>query len=133
MCGVYPDHLINASTRLSRRSSADLLVIQRATTRIEEVSASLDQQLLREQRSTEQVRILRGATSQITRAANDGIQAYRRVSAGIQAERERSDIDPLEIVRMTESLARAREGMLEVLEVASRRYPWAKRWRSIEA
>ena len=130
---VYPEHLIRANTRLSRRSSADLLVIQRATSRIEEVSAALDQQLLREQRSAERVRLLRGATSQIIRAANDGIQAYRRVTAGLQAERERSDTDPAEIVRMAESLAKAREGMLEVLDVASRRYPWAKGWRSIDA
>ena len=130
---VYPDHLIRANTRLSRRSSGDLRLIRRATTRIEEVSAALDRQLLAELRPDEQVRLLRGATSQITRAANDGIQAYRRVSAGLQAELERKDTDPAEAARMAEVLAEARGEMMTALDVASQRYPWAKPWRSPDA
>jgi hypothetical protein len=126
---VYPEGLIRATTRLSRRSSGDLRVIRRATTRIEEVSASLDRQLLAELRPDEQVRLLRQATSQITRAANDAIQAYRRVTDGLEQERQRSDTDASEAARMAESLAEARSEMLEALEVASRRYPWAKPWR----
>jgi hypothetical protein len=129
---VYPEHLTRATTRLSRRSSGDLRVIRRATTRIEEVSAALDRQLQAELRPDEQVRLLRQATSQITRAANDAIQAYRRVTEGLQAETQRSDTDPSEAARMTETLATARSEMLEALDVASRRYPWAKPWRPIE-
>ena len=129
---MYPEHLTRATTRLSRRSSGDLRVIQRATTRIEEVSAALDRELLAELRPDEQVRLLRQATSQITRAANDAIQAYRRVTEGLQAENQRGDTDPSEAERMTQTLATARSEMLEALEVASRRYPWAKPWRPIE-
>jgi hypothetical protein len=33
---------------------------------------------------------------------------------------------------MTQTLATARSEMLEALDVASRRYPWAKPWRPIE-
>jgi hypothetical protein len=126
---VYPEHLIRATTRLSRRSSGDLRVIRRATTRIEEVSASLDRQLLAELRPDEQVRLLRQATSQITRAANDAIQAYRRVTEGLNQETQRGDTDPSEAERMARTLADARSEMLEALDVASRRYPWAKPWR----
>lgn len=129
---MYPEHLTRATTRLSRRSSGDLRVIRRATTRIEEVSAALDRQLQAEPRPDEQVRLLRQATSQITRAANDAIQAYRRVTEGLQAENQRSDTDPSEAERMTQTLAAARSEMLEALDVASRRYPWAKPWRPIE-
>lgn len=129
---MYPEHLTRASTRLSRRSSGDLRLIRRATTRIEEVSAALDRQLLAELRPDEQVRLLRQATSQITRSANDAIQAYRRVSEGLEQERQRSETDPSEAARMAQSLSEARTEMLEALDVASRRYPWAKPWRSDE-
>lgn len=129
---MYPEHLTRATTRLSRRSSGDLRVIRRATTRIEEVSAALDRQLQAELRPDEQVRLLRQATSQITRAANDAIQAYRRVTEGLQAETQRSDTDPSEAARMAQTLSTARSEMLEALDVASRRYPWAKPWRPIE-
>jgi hypothetical protein len=126
---VYPESLIRATTRLSRRSSGDLRIIRRATTRIEEVSASLDRQLLAELRPDEQVRLLRQATGQITRAANDAIQAYRRVTEGLNQESQRGDTDPSEAERMARTLAAARSEMLEALDVASRRYPWAKPWR----
>jgi len=126
---VYPEALIRSTTRLSRRSSGDLRAIRRATTRIEELSAALDGQLLRETRPEEQLRLLREATSQITRTANDAIQAYRRVTEGLRVESERSDTDPSEAARTAQALADARAEMLNALEVASRRYPWAKPWR----
>jgi hypothetical protein len=129
---VYPDALIRSTTRLSRRSSGDLRAIRRATTRIEELSAALDRQLLRESRPDEQLRLLRQTTSQITRTANDAIQAYRRVTEGLRAESERSDTDPSEAARLSEALADARAEMLNALEVASQRYPWAKPWRPDE-
>jgi len=126
---VYPEPLIRSTTRLSRRSSGDLRAIRRATTRIEELSAALDRQLLREKRPEEQLRLLRQTTSQITRTANDAIQAYRRVTEGLRVESERDDTDPSEAARLSESLSEARSEMLHALEVASQRYPWAKPWR----
>jgi hypothetical protein len=126
---VYPEPLIRSTTRLSRRSSGDLRAIRRATTRIEELSAALDRQLLREARPEEQLRLLRQTTSQITRTANDAIQAYRRVTEGLRVESERDDTDPSEVARLSEALSDARTEMLHALEVASQRYPWAKPWR----
>ena len=126
---MYPEPLIRSTTRLSRRSSGDLRAIRRATTRIEELSAALDRQLLREKRPEEQLRLLRQTTSQITRTANDAIQAYRRVTEGLRVESERDDTDPSEAARLSESLSDARSEMLHALEVASQRYPWAKPWR----
>lgn len=126
---VYPEALIRSTTRLSRRSSGDLRAIRHATTRIEELSAQLDQELLRESRPDEQLRLLRQTTSQITRTANDAIQAYRRLTEGLRVESERGDTDPAEATRMGQAIADARSEMLTALEVASRRYPWAKPWR----
>jgi hypothetical protein len=125
---VYPCLLTRSTTRLSRRSSGDLRAIRRATTRIEELTAALDGELLRETRPEERLRLLRQTTSQITRTANDAIQAYRRVTEGLRAEGERSDTDPAEVARMSEALALARTEMMTALGVASERYPWAKPW-----
>lgn len=126
---VYPDCLLRSNTRLSRRSSGDLRAIRHATTRIEELSAALDRELVRETRPEEQLRLLRQTTGQITRTANDAIQAYRRVTEGLRAESERSDTDPAEAARTSQALSDARAEMLAALEVASLRYPWAKPWR----
>ena len=76
------------------------------------------------------MRILRQATGQITRAANDAIQAYRRVTAGLEAELMRADTDALEAAAMERTISDARQGMLDALEIASQRYPWAKPWRA---
>ncbi|MGH2383803.1 MAG: hypothetical protein ACRDGB_01970, partial [Candidatus Limnocylindria bacterium] len=81
----------------------------------------------------EQLRLLRQTTSQITRTANDAIQAYRRVTEGLRVESERSDTDPSEAARLSEALSDARSEMLSALEVASQRYPWAKPWRPDDA
>ena len=126
---MYPTYLTKIATRISRRSTAELRLIRRATTRIEELSAVLDRQMLAEERPAEQLTLLRLATSQITRSANDAIQAYRRVAEGLRVEAQRSDSDPDETARAASDLADAREGMLRALDVASRRYPWAKPWR----
>jgi hypothetical protein len=72
--------------------------------------------------------MLRQATGQITRAANDAVHAYRRVTAGLQAEIRRGDTDPAEAAAMERALSEARAEMLNALEVASQRYPWAKPW-----
>lgn len=129
---MYPEPLIRSTTRLSRRSSGDLRAIRHATTRIEELSAQLDQELARELRPEEQLRLLRQTTSQITRTANDAIQAYRRLTEGLRVESERGDTDPAEATRTGKAISDARTEMLNALEVASRRYPWAKPWRPDE-
>lgn len=129
---VYPESLIRSTTRLSRRSSGDLRAIRHATTRIEELSAQLDGELARELRPEEQLRLLRQTTSQITRTANDAIQAYRRLTEGLRVESERGDTDPAEATRTAQAISDARGEMLNALEVASRRYPWAKPWRPDE-
>jgi hypothetical protein len=117
--------LLRARSRLARRSSSDLRAIDRATRRIEELTVILDRQLSTEDREEERLKHLRQATGQITRSANDGIQAYRRISQALRAEESHADADPVEVADATRALADARARMLAALEVASRRYPWA--------
>ena len=104
--------------------------MERATKRIEELGGILDRQLTDESREEEQLKHLRQATGQITRCANDGIQAYRRVSRAVQAEAALADADPDEVKSATKVLADARARMLTALDEASRRYPWAPPWRA---
>ncbi len=120
--------MLRSRSRLIRRSAADLRAIDRATRRIEELGGILDRQLRGETRPDEQLKHLRQATGQITRCANDGIQAYRRVSQAIRTESDQKDADEAEIAAATQTLADARSRMLAALEVASRRYPWADPW-----
>lgn len=116
------------STRLGRRTS-DLRVLQRATTNIDELNEALDRQLAAEPAEHERMRLLREATNQITRSANDGIQAYRRVSAAVRSEEARSDAaDAAELLRIQSALETARRDLLRALEETSRRYPWASPW-----
>jgi hypothetical protein len=124
--------VIRSHSRLSRRSSADFRAIERATKRIEELSTILDRQLNDDPRPEEQLKHLRQATGQITRSANDGIQAYRRVSQALRAEGEHPDADEAEVARATQNLADARARMLAALETASQRYPWAAPWGSLK-
>jgi len=112
-------------TRLSRRSASDLRSIRSATRKIEELSVTLDRQLSADARPEEQMRHLRAATGQITRAANDAVQAYRRVSGALRAEAEHPDVDAVEIEHARSELAEVRTAMLAVLKAASERYPWA--------
>ena len=67
---------------------------------------------------------LRQATGQITRAANDAIQAYRRVTQALSAEAGREDADPIEVAEATRELTEARTAMLRAIEMARQRYPW---------
>jgi hypothetical protein len=122
--------VLRATSRLSRRSASDLRAIERATRRIEELSVILDRQLKGEAREEEQLKHLRQATGQITRSANDGIQAYRRVARALEAEEALPDADPEELRLAAITLAEARSGMLRALDHASQRYPWAPPWRS---
>lgn len=122
--------MLRAHSRLARRSSSDLRAIDRATKRIEELSLILDRQLSTEARDEDRLKHLRQATGQITRSANDGIQAYRRISRALQTEASQADADPAEMADAARALANARSRMLAALEVASRRYPWAEPWGS---
>jgi hypothetical protein len=125
--------LLRTHSRLARRSSSDLRAIDRATRRIEELTVILDRQLTAEAREDERLKHLRQATGQITRSANDGIQAYRRVASALRAEALHADADTVEVEQASRALADARARMLEALEVASRRYPWAPPWRATAA
>lgn len=120
---------MTSHTRLSRRSAADLRAIARATRRIEELTRTLDEQLSARAGAEDQLPELRRATRQITQSANDGIQAYRRVAQAIRAEESQDDGDAAEIERTSVVLAQARTRMLDALEVASKRYPWADPWQ----
>jgi TolA-binding protein len=122
--------LLRTHTRLSKRSSSDLRAIDRATKRIEELSVILERQLSSEEREEERLKHLRQATGQITRSANDGIQAYRRISQALRTEAMHADSDPVEIANARRALAEARTRMLAALEIASRRYPWAAPWKA---
>lgn len=116
--------MLRSQTRLSRRTTTDLRAIRSATRRIEELTVVLDRQLAADERPLEQMRHLRQATGQITRAANDAIQAYRRVSTALRAEASQTDVDDDELAQAVSELASARAAMLAVLEVARRHYPW---------
>jgi TolA-binding protein len=122
--------LLRAHSRLARRSASDFRAIDRATKRIEELSVILDRQLSSEEREEERLKHLRQATGQITRAANDGIQAYRRITQALRAESSHADADAAEVADTTRALSEARTRMLAALEVASRRYPWAAPWKA---
>jgi hypothetical protein len=124
---VIGGFVIAASTRLGRRT-VDLRMVQRATASIAELTAGLDRKLEQEQRPAERLRMLRDTTNQITRIANDAIQAYRRASTAVRAELERPKGDRMEAQQMRLALDAARAEVLATLEVASRRYTWAEPW-----
>lgn len=111
-----------SNTRLGRREP-DLLLIQQTPAAIEDYSRMLDQRLADEQRPEERMRMLRDTTNQITRAANDAIQAYRRARASVGAELEMPAGDHAHARRMAAELDLARAQVLAALEVANQRYP----------
>ena len=114
-------------TRLGRRR-LDLQKVQRSAALIETLNASLDREMAAATRPEERLRLLREATNQITRAANDAIQAYRRVAEAVRVELERQGGEGDAALEMRQALAGARADLLRVLGVASQRYPWAKPW-----
>lgn len=117
--------LVRTPTRLSRRSASDLRTITHAARRIQELTGILDRQLTPGMQADPQMRDLRQATGQITRAANDAVQAYRRVTGALRDEAARPDGDAVEIAHARRELAAARAGLLAELQTASLRYPWA--------
>jgi hypothetical protein len=110
------------NTRLGRREP-DLRLVQRTPAMIADVTQTLDRRLDTEQRSGERLRMLREATNQITRSANDAIQAYRRARDSVDAEPAMPDGDLAHARRMNADLDLARAEVLAALDVASRRYP----------
>ena len=109
------------NTRLGRRES-DLLLLQRAPAAIADLTATLDRRLADERRPAERMRMLREATNQITRTANDAIQAYRRARAAVNAELAMSDGDWAHARRMSADLDATRSEVLLALDATRHRY-----------
>ena len=82
----------------------------------------LDDQLSRESRPAERMRMLRATTNRITRRANDAIDAYRKGKQLVTAARAAQG-DIASIDHMASRLAAARVELLRVLSVAETRYP----------
>lgn len=116
-------------TRLGRRAG-DLRVVQRATASIVDLNESFDRAMRNEPRPDERLRMLRETTNQITRAANDAIQAYRRTRAAVHAELQMAGGDREQARQMQLLLDGGRADILRVLELTSHRYPWADPWPS---
>lgn len=117
---IRPSH-----TRLGRREP-DLQLIQRAPATIADLSAILDRRLAEEQRPDERIRMLREAMNQITRTANDAIQAYRRTRAAVNAELAMPDGDLPHAKRMSVQLDAARQDVLTALAQTRQRYSLAE-------
>ena len=121
------------SSRIGRRTT-DLRTLERAAAHIDELNQALDRQLASESLAAERMRLLREATNRITRAANDGIQAYRRAVRALRTEDERAGGTVSEESRlMNAKLAAARQELLRALEETSQRYPWATPWGAAES
>ncbi len=110
------------NTRLGRREP-DVLLLQQAPAMIADLTRTLDQRLENEQRPAERTRMLREATNQITRTANDAIQAYHRARSSVKAELEMPDGDHAHAKRMSAQLEVARKDVLVALETTRHRYP----------
>jgi len=110
------------TNRLAGRMK-DLGVVQQASTTILELGAALDDRLLKENRPSERMRMLRDTTNRIIRTANDAAQAYSRASRAIVAELERPDTDPGAARDLRRRLDAARRDVMAALEVAQQRYP----------
>jgi hypothetical protein len=118
-------------TRLGRREP-DLQLLQRAPAAIADLTEILDRRLAEEQRPEERIRMLRETTNQITRTANDAIQAYRRARAAVNAELEMPDGDWVHARKMSAQLDLARADVMEALAQTSHRYSWAQPWAKAE-
>lgn len=116
-------------TRVARRVP-DVRAVQRASTSILDISSALDRRQQNERRPAERLRMLREATNQITRTANDAIQAYRRASATVHAELASPDGNHDEARAMRLQLEAGRSELLRVLELTNGRYSWAAPWPS---
>ena len=120
MSTTLPNHP-RVSAGGSRIARSDLLIMERARALIDDLGADLDRRLLTERRPAERLRLLRETTNQITRTANDAVQAYVRGRRSVDARLER-DADAPEAATMRDRLREARVELLEALERAKRRY-----------
>ncbi len=109
----------------TRVAADDVLLVQRASALIRELGADLDDQLEREARTAERLRLVREATNRITPAANDAVHAYRKAHRSLNTELERANGNVESALEMRSKLRAARLDLLDALEQASRRYPWA--------
>jgi hypothetical protein len=116
-------------TRVARRVP-DVRAVQRASASIVDIGSALDRRQRDERRPAERLRMLREATNQITRTANDAIQAYRRASATVHAELALPEGDHEAARAMRLELEAGRSELLRVLDVTSGRYAWAAPWPS---
>src|SRR5438552_15919840 len=101
----------------------DLGVVQQASTTILELGAALDDRLLKENRPSERMRMLRDTTNRIIRPANDAAQAYSRASRAIVAELERPDTDPGAARRLRRRLDAAHRGVMAAPGEAQQTHP----------
>ena len=116
-----PTHLRH--TRLGRRR-ADIRVVQDASVAITELRETLDKRLLSEHRESERLRMLRETTNQVTRTANDAIQAYVRLRSALSTEIERPEGDHEAAIEMQGLLREARAEVLKAIETMNERYAW---------
>ena len=124
---IRPSH-----TRLGRREP-DLRLVREAPAAIADLTAILDRRLAEEQRPSERTRMLREATNQITRTANDAIQAYRRARAAVTAELAMPEGDWIHARKMSLQLDSARQDVLAALDRTSQKYSLAQSWPSAES
>ena len=113
--------LPRTSSRLKMRR-ADVLIVERASDEIASLGADLDKRLEAERRPTERLRMVRETTNQITRVANDAINAYIRASRAVRSEELRAEPDLAAARAMRARLDAARAAVLEVLDRAKGRY-----------
>ncbi len=113
--------LPRTSSRLKMRR-ADVLIVERASVEIASLGTDLDRRLERESRPSERLRMIRETTNQITRVANDAINAYGRASRAVRAEEDRSEPDLVAARAMRARLDAARAAVLSELGEAEGRY-----------
>ena len=101
---------------------ADVLSVERAAHEIATLGKDLDRRLEGESRPSERLRMIRETTNQITRVANDAINAYGRVSRAVRAEERRPEPDLAAARAMRSRLDAARAAVLAVLDEARGRY-----------
>jgi hypothetical protein len=113
--------LPRTSSRLKMRR-ADVLIVERASVEIASLGTDLDRRLEAEARPKERLRMIRETTNQITRVANDAINAYVRASRAVRAEELRAEPDLVAANAMRTRLNAARAAVLSVLDEAQGRY-----------
>jgi hypothetical protein len=116
--------VVPASSRPRATSATSgVVAVERANALIIELGIELDHKLRGETRSSERLRMLRETTNQITRAANDAVQAFVRTKRMLEREIARDDARSAPAQELLVRLGTARRDLLASLEHAGRRYP----------